>query len=153
MRICAYDRCVAPPLDVFLPPSSGLNGLCRSLAHSKCGEQGGEILDPTCGDGVFLEAFIDLKKERGEKASSEQISRLYGIEIMREDKRSFLLRMKEKYSLDFPSKNFICGDILDARTTKKGGFFDWQSTRGLIFQTCPNRLKSSGHLPSLPMDL
>ena len=107
---------------MFLPPLIWAKWLVQKSGAFEVWQQGGEILDPTCGDGVFLEAFIDLKKERGEKASSEQISRLYGIEIMREDKRSFLLRMKEKYSLDFPSKNFICGDILDARTTKKADF-------------------------------
>lgn len=81
-------------------------------------EQGAEILDPTCGDGAFLEAFIALGSKKDPNSLQDSASRLFGIEINTDDKNTFLKRIWEKYSIEFPASNFICCDILEDRATK-----------------------------------
>ncbi len=73
---------------------------------------GATILDPTAGNGVFLESFIALAKENGIALNKENLSRLYGIELYPRYVENFFERMQSQYSIQFPKENFICGDIL-----------------------------------------
>lgn len=73
---------------------------------------GATILDPTAGEGIFIESFIALAQENGISLDNEKLSRLYGIELNPKYIDRFFLRIKSKYSIDFPKANFIQGDIL-----------------------------------------
>lgn len=55
--------------------------------------QGVEILDPTCDDGIFLEAFIALGQDKGQKFLRERANPLHGIEIIETDRSIFLKRI------------------------------------------------------------
>jgi hypothetical protein len=82
--------------------------------------KGGTILDPTCGDGSFLEAFIVLGKKNG-YLDAASISRIHGNEIIDSDKDVFIERIYNRYTLKFPEKNI--GNI-DYFTQKLNGKFD-----------------------------
>lgn len=83
---------------------------------------GASVLDPTCGDGVFLEALIAMHLQQETCVSSEMLSRLHGIEIVQSDKEAFLRRMRERYSVEFPTDNFLCLNILDEKADIKCDF-------------------------------
>lgn len=73
---------------------------------------GATILDPTAGEGVFLEAFISLAQEKGIALTNDKLLKLFGIELNPEFVRTFFARMNSKYSITFPKTNFVQGDIL-----------------------------------------
>ncbi len=73
---------------------------------------GATVLDPTAGSGVFIEAFISLARMNDIELNSENISRLYGVELNEKYIARFFKKIKSFYSVDFPKKNFIHGDIL-----------------------------------------
>lgn len=72
---------------------------------------GAVILDPTAGEGVFIEAFISLAKEKEIELTDENLSRLYGIELNRVFIENFFRKIKSIYSVQFPIGNFRHGDI------------------------------------------
>jgi hypothetical protein len=73
---------------------------------------GATILDPTVGDGIFIECFIALAKENGVELNNEKLSRLFGIELNPKYIERFFERIRARYSIHFPKTNFIQGDIL-----------------------------------------
>src|SRR5581483_6083478 len=73
---------------------------------------GATVLDPTAGDGVFIESFISLALENNINIDDEKLSRLFGIELNPYYIEQFFQRMALKYSIKFPESNFIQGDIL-----------------------------------------
>lgn len=73
---------------------------------------GATILDPTAGNGKFLEAFISLAKDRKILVNDRMIERLYGIEKEGFFISEFLSKVKRKYQIDFPKTNFINADII-----------------------------------------
>ena len=78
---------------------------------------GAVILEPTAGQGVFLEALISLALESGCKVNNQLLSQLFAVELKPEFRVDFLTRIRERYKLDFPSENFITGDyILDVES-------------------------------------
>jgi hypothetical protein len=95
---------VFTPLDwaCWLIESSGAFDVWRN---------GGTVLDPTCGDGSFLEAFLLLGRKLG-ALESESISRIYGNEIVESDKEKFLQRAYRQYAVSFPEENFTSVNFL-----------------------------------------
>jgi len=83
---------------------------------------GATILDPTAGEGVFIEAFIFLAQEKGISLTRDQLLRLFGIELNPEFVRTFFARMSSKYSITFPPTNFVQGDILFQKQELKTDF-------------------------------
>ncbi|MDA8000058.1 MAG: SAM-dependent methyltransferase [Alphaproteobacteria bacterium] len=73
---------------------------------------GGRIIDPTCGDGRFLEAFPSLAMKRGDRVTAKMLKQLFGIELVPGDKRSFLERMERKFSVSFPEDNVRTADFI-----------------------------------------
>lgn len=104
-----------PPIGRVFTPLHWAQWLAKRSGAYRAWQEGGSVLDPTCGDGVFLEALIALcvKEEKG--ISHDMLSRLYGIEIEARDKDAFLKRMQDTYSFDFPPENFQCCDVLHER--------------------------------------
>ena len=82
-------------------------------------KQGSKIIDPTCGQGVFIHALIELSLERDLKISPNELSRITGIEINPHDKEYFLNETKRKYGIDFPADNFIIEDFFDYDSKEK----------------------------------
>jgi hypothetical protein len=102
-----------PAIGRVFTPLSWAKWLVKRSGAYRLWQEGGTVLDPTCGDGAFLEAFIAQCMEEENDVSKDSLSRLFGIEINLEDKASFLGRMQDTYSIDFPHKNFLCCDILN----------------------------------------
>jgi hypothetical protein len=74
--------------------------------------RGATILDPTAGNGVFIEAFIALAKQKNIEITNALLSQLFGIELNKRFVDAFFDRMQTKYSIQFPKSNFRQGDIL-----------------------------------------
>lgn len=83
---------------------------------------GATILDPTAGEGVFIEAFISLAQSNGVKLTTENLSRLFGIELNQNFIDNFLARINSTYSIQFPKSNFKQGDILFQTNEIKADF-------------------------------
>jgi hypothetical protein len=73
---------------------------------------GANVLDPTCGRGAFLEAFISLARDRGISVRNGGLTRLHGIEICSADKFHFISHIKEHYGIEFPEANYVVADFV-----------------------------------------
>lgn len=73
---------------------------------------GADVLDPACGIGAFLEAFISLARERGISIRSSDLARLHGIEICVADKSCFIDHIKRRYGIEFPEANYVIADFV-----------------------------------------
>ena len=82
-------------------------------------KQGAHIIDPTCGQGIFFRAFIELAVNKGSPVTHTDMSRLVGIEINPSDKQYFLTEISKDFGLEFPEENFITGDFFDYSAKKK----------------------------------
>ena len=73
---------------------------------------GATILDPTAGNGSFLEAFIAIASEKEIQVRPEMLKRLFAVE--KEDRyvADFFLRIRQRYNLDFPEENYRCEDLI-----------------------------------------
>ena len=81
--------------------------------------EGALILDPTAGVGNFLEAFIATAVERGVEVRREMAERLFGIEIEEKFVANFFSRIKRRYQISFPRRNFVAEDfILSTRSLR-----------------------------------
>lgn len=83
---------------------------------------GASILDPTAGNGRFLEAFIKTARQKGERLTESRIDRLCGVEMQQQFVNVFLENMKNHYKVDFPSRNFIKGDFFFTELNKTFDF-------------------------------
>ncbi len=81
--------------------------------------QGARIIDPTCGQGVFFHALLELSRKNGIRVSNSSLSNLVGVEINQGDKIHFLKEVKRKFAIDFPEENFITADYLDLNSQLK----------------------------------
>ena len=111
-----------PSIGRIFTPLNWAQWLAKKSGAYLAWRSGASVLDPTCGDGAFLEALISIHLQEHASVSSEMLSRLYGIEIVPEDKKAFLQRMKSRYSIEFPNDNFLCSDILDEQADIKCDF-------------------------------
>jgi hypothetical protein len=73
---------------------------------------GAVVLDPTAGDGSFIEAFIEGAVERGVAPSALPLHRLHGIERDRGFVERFHHRFHERWGLPFPRRGYVCDDAL-----------------------------------------
>ncbi len=73
---------------------------------------GAVILEPTAGQGAFLEALIATALESGWKPDDKQLACLYGVELKPESRHHFLQKIKKKYKVNFPERNIVSGDYL-----------------------------------------
>lgn len=88
--------------------------LIRSSGVFERWRNGGTVFDPTCGDGAFLEAFIRLGKESN-CLDQDSVARIFGNELVVEDKADFLARVAKKYEVHFQSENFTAVDFFKCR--------------------------------------
>ncbi|MBX7154695.1 MAG: SAM-dependent methyltransferase [Bacteriodetes bacterium] len=83
---------------------------------------GATILDPTAGNGVFIEAFISLAQEKGIVISNALLNQLFGVELNQLYVDEFYKRMVTKYNVYFPKNNFVQGDILFQKNEIKADY-------------------------------
>lgn len=77
---------------------------------------GAVVLDPTAGEGNFLEAFIALALHRGATIRREMLKRLFGIEKEKDFAVNFYSRMRGKYGISFPMENFRTADFIFSKS-------------------------------------
>jgi len=73
---------------------------------------GAIIFDPTAGQGVFLEVFIQKAVEEKNKETDSLIRNLFGNEKEPQFVKHFVSKVKKKYDISFPMENFTNEDIL-----------------------------------------
>ncbi|MBI5485888.1 MAG: hypothetical protein HY905_01005 [Deltaproteobacteria bacterium] len=73
--------------------------------------RGATVLDPTAGDGSFLEALIELALERGIARARLPVQRLYAVERDEALLASFASRMRARFSLRLPDANLRAHDL------------------------------------------
>ncbi len=76
---------------------------------------GATVLDPTCGEGAFLEAFVSLAHRQGISITPDALARLHGIEIVEADKFRLLERISARYGARLAANNIRTADFI---TTK-----------------------------------
>lgn len=72
---------------------------------------GATVLDPTAGDGSFLEALIALALERGVARSAVPVRALHAVERDGALLRAFAARIWTRYSLQVPDANLLASDL------------------------------------------
>jgi hypothetical protein len=75
---------------------------------------GASVLDPTCGDGAFLEAFVALARRDGIGVTGEALGRLHGIEIVEADKPRLFDRMRARYGVELANDSIVTADFITA---------------------------------------
>ena len=75
--------------------------------------EGSTIFDPTCGQGVFFLSLLSIAEDRRQTVQPNDLSRLFGVEIIPGDKSKFLERVHSRFGLEFPTSNFITMDFMD----------------------------------------
>lgn len=73
--------------------------------------KGAVILDPTAGEGNFLEAFITVAIQKDISLSSLPLRRLYAIEKEKRWVDKFHHKIRNIYGITFPKENFVHSDI------------------------------------------
>src|SRR5262249_14996798 len=76
--------------------------------------EGATVLDPTCGEGAFLEAFMAVAQREGVRITREALARLHGIEVVKADKYRLLERISARYGLKFAEANIRTADFITA---------------------------------------
>jgi hypothetical protein len=74
--------------------------------------EGATVLDPTCGDGVFLEAFVALARRDGVSITRDALARLHGVEIVATDKTRALERIRTRYGARLVANNIRTADFI-----------------------------------------
>ena len=82
---------------------------------------GSTVFDPTCGKGVFFLALLSLAERRRQAIRSDDLQRLFGVEMAPDDKLDFLESVHSRFDIEFPASNFFTMDFLDFRSNE---FFD-----------------------------
>jgi len=74
--------------------------------------QGQTVCDPTGGEGIFLLSLVRQHCRQGLTLSSELLQRLFLIEKEQLLLSRFQQAFRQEFSLDFPSSNLICTDVI-----------------------------------------
>jgi hypothetical protein len=77
--------------------------------------EGATVLDPTCGEGAFLEAFVALARREEIRITRQAVARLHGVEIVEADKLRLLERMRARYGLKLADDNIRTADFITAK--------------------------------------
>lgn len=103
---------------VFTPIEWAEWVLSRFNIHQQW-KDGATVIDPTCGQGVFLLALVKMSLKEGRSPTPEELSRLTGVEVMPEDKRVFLSKMKSECGIEFPESNFHTQEFLNFKSESR----------------------------------
>jgi hypothetical protein len=80
---------------------------------------GATVLDPTCGDGAFLEAFVALARRHGITIARDAVARLHGVEIVEADKCRLLDRMQARYGVKPADDSIMTADFITAEILRR----------------------------------
>ncbi len=147
------------PIGAFFTPVHWAKWVIRKNNLLEQWLQGATVLDPTAGEGSFLEAFISLAFERTIDVNDRMLHRLVGIEKERSFVENFFSNMQRRYHISFPEENFRCEDFILQQSNVKAdivvGNPPWQN-----FTDLPSSYKEAlkpyffrYHLVSNPKDL
>ncbi len=75
---------------------------------------GATVLDPTCGDGAFLEAFIALARRDGMATTRDALARLHGIEMVEADRHRLIGRIAARYGAQLADDSIRTADFITA---------------------------------------
>ena len=89
--------------EVFTPHELCLQ-MVRDIPEDKLKDPTSTFLDPSCGDGNFLVALLQVLTEEYGHDREQVLSRLYGVEIMQDNVNRALERLG--------GGNIVCHDAL-----------------------------------------
>lgn len=81
--------------------------------------EGASIIDPTCGQGVFIQALIELSIDESRVPDQSELKRIAGVEVNPQDRKIFLELVARKYRIKFPEENFQTLNYLQFKPTQK----------------------------------
>jgi hypothetical protein len=81
--------------------------------------EGATVLDPTCGDGAFLEAFVALARRDGIDVTRDAAARLHGVEIVTADKHCLLERIRARYGVKLVDDSIRTADFITTEIPRR----------------------------------
>ncbi|MGA7162225.1 MAG: hypothetical protein WBZ48_14605, partial [Bacteroidota bacterium] len=100
------------PLGAFFTPLQWARWVVTQNSLFEKWIDGAVVLDPTAGEGSFLEAFLAIAADRHVPVTGEMLTRLIGIEKEKKFVQNFFLKMHRLYRVDFPRQNFKREDYI-----------------------------------------
>ncbi len=100
------------PIGAFFTPLQWAKWVVNKYNLYEKWLNGAVIFDPTAGEGVFLEVFIQRAVEEKNKEVDSLIGNLFGNEKEPLFVKRFFDKIKRKYDISFPKGNFTNDDIL-----------------------------------------
>lgn len=88
------------------------NGIVRAWL------EGATVLDPTAGDGAFLEALIASALAAGVARDALPVDRLFAIERDPTLLPALCARLRERYGVSLPRASLIADDVLETRAPR-----------------------------------
>ena len=150
---------VKKPIGAFFTPMVWAKWVIKHNGLFERWLDGASILDPTAGEGNFLEAFIAMANDNGIEIRHEMLERLIGIEKEEKFSVNFFSRMKDRYQISFPRKNFTTEDFIFSSKPLKAdivvGNPPWQNFNDLphVYKEKLKPFFYRYHLVSNPKDL
>ena len=95
--------------------------LIETTGAFRAWRDGAAVLDPTCGDGVFLEAFVALARRDGLKVTSEAAGRLHGVEIVAADAAAARARIRTRWGVTLAAGAIRTADFVTAAMPSRYG--------------------------------
>ena len=80
---------------------------------------GAHICDPTAGQGAFVIAILNIARKKRVPITPNLLSRITLIEIDPSNIDQFKKTLNQEYSLDFPTDQIFCKDIITQEHSKK----------------------------------
>lgn len=111
-----------PKIGVVYTPLKWAKWAIEISGAFKCWKNGGRVVDPNMGEGVFIEAFISLANEKSVTITEERIQSLYGFDIRDEGIKAFLKRIEGLYGIKLPHENYRNLDIINSELCEQFDF-------------------------------
>lgn len=78
----------------------------------KAWTKGASVVDPNVGEGIFIEAFLSLARDKNISVTTEMIDALHGFDLRSDGIDALIKRVSGIYSLNLNPKNFKVMDII-----------------------------------------
>lgn len=98
-------------------------GVAKWLCEWAIRDKGDQVLEPACGDGVFLQSALERFASLGCSSTTTAANNLVGIEVIPEEADSARQRLLESFGTE-ASDVVLTGDFFDAWREWSGGEFD-----------------------------
>jgi hypothetical protein len=110
----ALSELAAPVGQVFTPLDAA-RAIVREHGVVEAWLRGARVLDPTAGEGAFLEALVCEGLAAGRSVKQLPLDGLLAIERDGRAVRALVRRLRERYGVALPAQNVRTADLFDSR--------------------------------------